>query len=241
MEQHSTALETRPHSVSQMTQGLLISYSREVLYVTFGTDSDFTSAVWWWRWLLRLRTRGRNWNRRNHPHYPHCNAFQWAVADVDASASILIALLGCPNSDGRYVPPDIVIDRLNGSPSFTGLAIDERFARLALRVKGIEVLIQSFLGCIGEIDGVRLLTRETMERARESQNERLGAPASLMPLVGQGPQRFGLGFELPRAIEPILGAGSFGHAGAGGRHGVRASGTRHCSGLRMQQHVVGRL
>jgi len=62
-------------------------------------------------------------------------------------------------------------------------------------------------------------TRETMERARESQNEGLGAPTPLMPAGRAGPQRFGLGFELPRAIEPMLGAGSFGHGGAGGRMG----------------------
>jgi CubicO group peptidase (beta-lactamase class C family) len=78
-------------------------------------------------------------------------------------------------------------------------------------------LARMYAACIGEIDGVRLLTRETMERARESQDEGLSAPASLTALVGPGPQRFGLGFELPRAIEPMLGAGSFGHAGAGGR------------------------
>ena len=77
-------------------------------------------------------------------------------------------------------------------------------------------LAKMYAACIGEIDGVRLLARETIERARESQNEGLSAPTSLMPLVGP-PQRFGLGFELPRAIEPMLGAGSFGHAGAGGR------------------------
>ncbi len=78
-------------------------------------------------------------------------------------------------------------------------------------------LAKMYAACIGEIDGVRLLTRETMERARQSQDDGLGPPASLMPLAGPGPQRFGLGFELPRAIEPMLGAGSFGHAGAGGR------------------------
>ena len=78
-------------------------------------------------------------------------------------------------------------------------------------------LAKMYAACIGEIDGVRLLTRETMERARESQDEGLSAPAPLTALVGPGPQRFGLGFELPRAIEPMLGAGSFGHAGAGGR------------------------
>ena len=108
-------------------------------------------------------------------------------------------------------------------------------------ITNARALAKMYAACIGEIDGVRLLTRETMERARESQNENIGAPASLKPLAGPGPQRFGLGFELPRAIEPMLGAGSFGHGGAGGRMAIRASGIRHRSGLRLQQHVVGRL
>ncbi len=84
-------------------------------------------------------------------------------------------------------------------------------------IANARALAKMYAACIGEIDGVRLLTRETMERARESQVEGLKAPPPLMPLFGPGPQRFGLGFELPRAIEPMLGAGSFGHAGAGGR------------------------
>jgi CubicO group peptidase (beta-lactamase class C family) len=78
-------------------------------------------------------------------------------------------------------------------------------------------LAKMYAACIGEINGIRLLTPETVERVRESQDEALGAPDSLKPLAGPGPQRFGLGFELPRAIEPMLGAGSFGHGGAGGR------------------------
>ncbi|MGA7872374.1 MAG: serine hydrolase domain-containing protein [Candidatus Binatus sp.] len=84
-------------------------------------------------------------------------------------------------------------------------------------IANARALAKMYAACIGEIDGIRLLTPETIERARESQNEGLGAPASLTPLAGPGPQRFGLGFELPRAIEPMLGAGSFGHGGAGGR------------------------
>jgi len=84
-------------------------------------------------------------------------------------------------------------------------------------IANARALAKMYAACIGEIDGVRLLTRDTMERARESQIEGLTAPTALMPLAGQGQQRFGLGFELPRAIEPMLGAGSFGHAGAGGR------------------------
>jgi CubicO group peptidase (beta-lactamase class C family) len=86
-------------------------------------------------------------------------------------------------------------------------------------IANARALAKMYAACIGEIDGIRLLTRETIERARESQNEGLTAPPPLMPLVGPGPQRFGLGFELPRAIEPMLGAGSFGHGGAGGRMG----------------------
>lgn len=78
-------------------------------------------------------------------------------------------------------------------------------------------LAKMYAACIGEIEDIRLLTPETIERVRESQNEGIRAPASLIPLAGPGAQRFGLGFELPRAIEPMLGAGSFGHAGAGGR------------------------
>jgi CubicO group peptidase (beta-lactamase class C family) len=84
-------------------------------------------------------------------------------------------------------------------------------------IANARALARMYAACIGEIDGIRLLTRETIELARESQNEALPAPAALMPLAGPGPQRFGLGFELPRAIEPMLGAGSFGHGGAGGR------------------------
>jgi CubicO group peptidase (beta-lactamase class C family) len=78
-------------------------------------------------------------------------------------------------------------------------------------------MAKMYAACIGEIDGIRLLTPETIERVRESQDEHLGAPAPLKPLAGPTPQRFGLGFELPRAIEPMLGEGSFGHGGAGGR------------------------
>lgn len=84
-------------------------------------------------------------------------------------------------------------------------------------IANARAMAKMYAACIGEIDGVRLLTPETVNRVRESQTEGLAAPDSLRPLVGPGPQRFGLGFELPRPIEPMLGAGSFGHGGAGGR------------------------
>jgi CubicO group peptidase (beta-lactamase class C family) len=66
----------------------------------------------------------------------------------------------------------------------------------------------------GELDGVRLLRRETIERAREQ--ESLGDDKVLM-LVS----RIGLGFFLPPANEPLgPNPRTFGHGGAGGSLGV---------------------
>ena len=43
-------------------------------------------------------------------------------------------------------------------------------------IANARALARMYAACIGEIDGIRLLTRETVELARESQNEALGAP-----------------------------------------------------------------
>lgn len=76
-----------------------------------------------------------------------------------------------------------------------------------------------YAATIGEVDGVRLIRRETMERARTPQTKGLFAPGGFAKLARGEPQWFGFGFELPRTPEPMFGAGSFGHAGAGGRMG----------------------
>ncbi len=81
-------------------------------------------------------------------------------------------------------------------------------------------LAKMYAAAIGEVDGVRLLRRETMERARTCLTDGIGAPEPLGKLAGgREPQHFGLGFELMREAEPMFGPGSFGHAGAGGRMG----------------------
>ena len=78
-------------------------------------------------------------------------------------------------------------------------------------------LAKMYACLIGEVDGMQLIGSAAMERARTPQTEGLGAPGDFSRFVRTEPQRFGVGFELPRAPEPMLGAGSFGHAGAGGR------------------------
>jgi CubicO group peptidase (beta-lactamase class C family) len=72
---------------------------------------------------------------------------------------------------------------------------------------------------IGEVDGVRLVQTATMERARAQQNKGLRPPGEMKKFPGAQEQIFALGYELPTVTRPMLGPGSFGHTGAGGRVG----------------------
>ena len=80
-------------------------------------------------------------------------------------------------------------------------------------------LAKLYAACIGEVDGKRLISDATLRRACVPQTDSLRGPPPLDVFSGGSPQRFGLGFELPRDIVPMLGPGSFGHPGAGGRLG----------------------
>jgi CubicO group peptidase (beta-lactamase class C family) len=69
------------------------------------------------------------------------------------------------------------------------------------------------LACGGTVDGARILRPAVIEQARTEQS--LGQDA-LLPLVS----RFGLGFGMPTAEEPVgPNPRVFGHAGAGGSYG----------------------
>ncbi|MFF3173187.1 serine hydrolase domain-containing protein [Streptomyces sp. NPDC057900] len=81
-------------------------------------------------------------------------------------------------------------------------------------------LSRLYAAVIGHVDGVRLLSPLTVERACAPRTDRLPPPAPLVRPADADPSRFGLGFELPRRGLPMLGEGSFGHAGAGGRLGM---------------------
>jgi CubicO group peptidase (beta-lactamase class C family) len=70
-------------------------------------------------------------------------------------------------------------------------------------------LARMYAACIGEVDGVRLLSAETVARATRPLSE--GADC----VVGQ-PLHFGLGFMLAPSFPPSVGPTTFGHAGAGG-------------------------
>jgi len=80
-------------------------------------------------------------------------------------------------------------------------------------------LAKMYASLIGTVDGVRLIKPETLEQARTLQTGKIGMPGDFSKFMRVEPQKFGLGFELPRAPEPMFGDGSFGHAGAGCRMG----------------------
>ncbi|MFH8974972.1 serine hydrolase domain-containing protein [Streptomyces sp. NPDC017890] len=81
-------------------------------------------------------------------------------------------------------------------------------------------LSRLYAALIGEVDGIRLLSAPAVDRARAPHTDHLSPPRRLRRSDGPDRSRFGLGFELPRPGEPLLGEGSFGHAGAGGRLGM---------------------
>ncbi len=78
-------------------------------------------------------------------------------------------------------------------------------------------LSKVYAALIGEVDGVRLLSPETIARARVSITDHLGQPEPMRALTMWPRSRYGLGYNAPSNMHPMLGEGSFGHYGAGGR------------------------
>lgn len=73
-------------------------------------------------------------------------------------------------------------------------------------------LARMYAACIGEVDGVRLLSGEMVEAAA---SEQISGEDTVLGSFS----RFGTGYQLPQPAVPMLGPTSFGHAGAGGAIG----------------------
>jgi len=153
---------------------------------------------------------------RRAPHFDH--GPQLTIEQYRAFA----AAAGC-DMDDRLVRAflstaaavDAGIRQLNASRAF-------RAAELAAgnAVGDARALAKIYAATIGEVDGVRLIGERAMEAARAPQTAALGPPGELAKLGGAaGFLPYGIGYELPSPPKPMLGPGSFGHAGAGGRLG----------------------
>jgi CubicO group peptidase (beta-lactamase class C family) len=80
-------------------------------------------------------------------------------------------------------------------------------------------LARMYAAIIGEIDGVRLLKPETVERARVLRTGAMSPAGDLGKLQLGLPVQYALGYQRAREGAPMLGEGTFGHDGAGGRIG----------------------
>jgi CubicO group peptidase (beta-lactamase class C family) len=73
-------------------------------------------------------------------------------------------------------------------------------------------LSRMYAACIGEVDGVRLLSPATLRAATTPNSEGIDRVLTYET-------RFGLGFQLPSASRPMSGPNCFGHYGLGGSTG----------------------
>jgi CubicO group peptidase (beta-lactamase class C family) len=107
----------------------------------------------------------------------------------------------------------------------TGTLIDEmtgrplRAAQLPAGngVTNAASLAKMYAAMIGDVDGVRLLNTETVDKARTLRTGHMVPAGDLDKLQLGLPVRYGLGYQLSRDETEMLGPGSFGHDGAGGR------------------------
>ncbi len=115
--------------------------------------------------------------------------------------------------------PDTMLGKaLSGGGAFSGHIWNERRVHAAeLPAAGgitdARSLARMYAACLGEIDGVRLLTPE---RLRDATTQRTSGPnIVLLDLDLQ----FGLGFIVPSSLVQLGGPHAFGHFGAGGSAG----------------------
>jgi CubicO group peptidase (beta-lactamase class C family) len=78
-------------------------------------------------------------------------------------------------------------------------------------------LAKMYAAKIGEVDGIRLIQPATMERARKLRTGDMTPPGDFGKLQIGLATAYGLGYQLARGDTEMLGEGSFGHDGAGGR------------------------
>ena len=125
---------------------------------------------------------------------------------------VLLAHLGRLYARDAYGYKALALDgRIStaGDNHFNSRAVHATEMPGANGITTARALARMYAATIGEVDGVRLLDRDTMDRAR---TERVTGD-DLTLLV---PSRFGAGYWLHDTSAPMIQDGSFGHPGAGG-------------------------
>jgi CubicO group peptidase (beta-lactamase class C family) len=119
--------------------------------------------------------------------------------------------------------------------SFNSRAVHAAEVPAVNGITNAQSLARMYAACIGDVDGVRLLSPEVVERARTTLttgNDRCLAVETT----------FGLGFMTSGPFTPMLGPSSFGHPGAGGSLGFADSDSRIAFGYvmnKMEMNLAG--
>jgi CubicO group peptidase (beta-lactamase class C family) len=130
----------------------------------------------------------------------------YAERGIDADSPLARAMLAPPRGDSGPGDPVWNTRAFHAAeiPAVNGIGTARGLARL-------------FAACVGDLDGVRLLSPEIVAAACTPQTDAVPTAPEFTVLTGT-PPRFGLGFQLPGPpLVTMLGPGCFGCTGAGGR------------------------
>jgi len=127
-------------------------------------------------------------------------------------AAILAETMGPGTLGGRALMLNDAFLGANGQMTWNTRAVHAAEVPAGNGITNARSLSRMYAACIGEVDGVRLLTPEVVERV--STRLTFGVDRCLAKEMA-----FGLGFFVPGPERDLGGPGSFGHAGAGGSLG----------------------
>jgi CubicO group peptidase (beta-lactamase class C family) len=127
-------------------------------------------------------------------------------------AAILAQTIGPGTLGGRALMLNDAFLGTKGQMTWNTRAVHAAEVPAANGITNARSLSRMYAACIGEVDGVRLLSPEVVERA--STRLTFGVDRCLVKEMA-----FGLGFFVPGPESDLGGPGSFGHAGAGGSLG----------------------
>ena len=194
-----------------------------------GTDHGYHAITYGWlvgELIRRVSGMGVGRDVREHIAAPLGAEF-WIGLPEEFDARTAELLQGPISTDGPNLleriiaEPNGVLAKAFGNPSLLMMSPNTRAWRAAelAAANGHTTApalarIYAALANGGELDGVRILRPETIERARSEESY---GPDRVLTLV----TRFGLGFMLPPANEPLgPNPRTFGHGGAGGSLGI---------------------
>jgi CubicO group peptidase (beta-lactamase class C family) len=130
--------------------------------------------------------------------------------EVGESHASLLELVG---PDSMLVKALTAGGAFSESGIFNTRAVHAAEVPAAAGIADARSIARMYAACVGEVDGVRLLTPEQLKDATTQRTE--GPDLALLDLDLQ----FGLGFMLPSTLIQLGGPASFGHFGAGGSAG----------------------